>query len=140
MAKFFGIHIMVYLAALIVCIILTNLYFKIDKNDLPQVVMWSFTSICSIFGFVITMILKQKKSEREKQDVEINSKTDNVEFQSFKSYVECQMTLFSETVKQQAGIFEEARTNVEFMVNNNEKHNAEVLRIVRKLAKHKNET
>jgi hypothetical protein len=139
MAKFFGIHIMVYLAALIVCIILTNLYFKIDKNDLPQVVMWSFTSICSIFGFVITMILKHNKTEREKQNVEINSKTNDCEFQTFKHYVECQMTLFSETVKQQAGIFEEARTNVEYMVKNNKAHNAEILKIVKKLAEQKDE-
>jgi hypothetical protein len=135
MAKLFGISIMVWLAGMIVCIILTNLYFKIDRNDLPQVVMWSFTSICSIFGFVITMILRHNKSEKEKQNLEIGSKTNDLEFKTFKNYIECQMTLFKETVKAQSGIFEEARTNVESMVKNNEAHNAEVLRIIRKLTK-----
>jgi hypothetical protein len=138
MAKMIGLGALYWACGVGLCAILLNLLFKIHTESPTAIYMWSFGGIFAIGGFLFTMVWQIKKIEIDRLNKMINLKAEQNEFSIFKKYIECQMSFFEETVKQNAGIMEEARTNVELMVQNNTDHNNEILSIIKKLVKEKN--
>ncbi len=109
--------------------------FKIDKTNLPQVIMWSFTTIFSIFGFVITLIIQDKKEDRKKMREMIDAKADCTDFNLFKNFIEKEMLFYNETLQKSDRIVEEVQTKVEKIYDCNLKHNEEILTLIQNYIK-----
>ncbi len=146
MAKYTGLGFLAFLFGAAIAALIINMWLTHKELDGGLKIIVTIISASFVLSSLLVKASYDKSVKREKErdkkeqemDEKIKLKADNVDFTTFKNYIDCQMMLFRDTVKEHAGIIEEARANMELMVKNNAYHNNQILIEIKRMTKSKN--